>query len=161
MTATNKWKVKNEKWKIVTSFFILLLYSLPSYAGGVGYIDYDKVISEYLFAKSTQREIENKGIEIRKYLEQKEAEFKKLETPLQKQKFEASVQTELKTREQAFNDFKLKREEAVYTRIHAVSEKIRVNKELDAILDARSVFSGGVDITDELIKTLNTGGGIR
>ena len=47
-------------------------------------------------------------------------------------------------------------EEAVYSRIHAVSEKIRLEKGLDAILDERSVFSGGVDITDELIKKLNS-----
>ena len=106
------------------------------------------------------REVQKKNDEISKFLEAKEAEFNKLETPLQKQKFEASVQQELKVKEQALNDFKSKREEAVYKRIHAVSEKIRVNKGFDAILDARSVFSGGVDVTDEMIKTLNTGGGI-
>ncbi|MCQ2743710.1 MAG: OmpH family outer membrane protein [bacterium] len=149
-----------------TKLFFALLLTLalinsPAFAGGVGYINYDKVISEYLFAKSSNREIENKGKEIQKFLEQKELEFNKLETPLQKKKFEVSVQSELKTKEQAFNDFKQKREEAVYTRIHAVSEKIRVNKGFDAILDERSVFSGGTDITDELIKTLNSGGGIN
>ena len=56
---------------------------------------------------------------------------------------------------QTFNNFREKKEEEVYTRIHAVSEKIRLEKGLDAVLDARSVFSGGVDITDELIKKLN------
>lgn len=161
MTAINKLKVKSIKWKILLLLFALIIPTIPSFAGGVGYINYDKVLSEYLYAKSTSREIASKGAEIGKFLEQKEAEFKKLETPLQKQKFEASVQQELKTKEQAFNDFKIKREEAVYTRIHAVTEKIRLEKGLDAILDTRCVFSGGVDITDELIKTLNSGGGTR
>ena len=62
---------------------------------------------------------------------------------------------ELKAKEDAFNLFREKREEQVYTRIHAVTEKIRLEKGLDAILDARSVFSGGVDITNDLIQKLN------
>ena len=65
------------------------------------------------------------------------------------------MRVELKAKEDAFNSFREKREEQVYTRIHAVTEKIRLEKGLDAILDARSVFSGGVDITNDLIQKLN------
>lgn len=135
---------------------LALLLVLPSYAGGVGYIDYEKVLAECQFAKTTAREIETKAKEIEKYLENKEDEFSKLDSPVQRQKLEATVRNEMRTKETAFNDFREKREEAVYTRIHAVSEKIRLEKGLDAILDMRSVFSGGVDITDELIKKLNS-----
>lgn len=142
--------------KSVLSLFAIFIM-LPSYAGGVGYIDYQKVFENYQYAKTTMREIQTKETEIKKYLDAKEAEFDKLETPIQKKKFQATVQAEMKTKEAAFNDFREKREEAVYQRIHAVSEKIRLEKGLDAILDARSVFSGGVDITDTLIKTLNSG----
>ena len=82
-------------------------------------------------------------------------EFSKLETPLQKKKFQETVQAELATKEKAFNDFRAKREEEVYNRIHGVAEKVRLEKGLDVLIDARSVFSGGVDITDDLIKKLN------
>ena len=88
----------------------------------------------------------------------KEKEFNQLESALQKQKFETTVQAELKTKENAFNAFREKREDEVYNRIHAVAEKIRLEKGLDAIIDARSVFSGGVDITDVLIQRLNSMG---
>jgi Skp family chaperone for outer membrane proteins len=64
----------------------------------------------------------------------------------------------MKTKEKAFNDFRNKREEEVYQRIHAVAEKIRLEKGLDILLDARGVFSGGVDITDLLIQRLNANG---
>ena len=146
MTATN--------FKIVLTLFALLL-AIPSFAGGVGYIDYEKVLNECQFAKTTAREIETKAKEIEKYIENKEDEFSKLESPVQRQKLEVTVRNEMRTKETAFNDFREKREEAVYQRIHAVSEKIRLEKGLDAILDMRSVFSGGVDITEELIKKLN------
>lgn len=136
----------------------LFIFSSPSFAAGVGYINYEKVASEYQFAKASMREIETKGREIEQYLKAKEAEFSKLETPLQKQKFQETVQAELRTKEKAFNDFRNKREEEVYQRIHAVAEKIRLEKGLDVLIDARGVFSGGIDISETLIQRLNANG---
>ena len=136
----------------------LFIFSSPSFAAGVGYINYEKVASEYQFAKASMREIETKGREIEQYLKAKEAEFSKLETPLQKQKFQETVQAELRTKEKAFNDFRNKREEEVYQRIHAVAEKIRLEKDLDVLIDARGVFSGGIDISETLIQKLNANG---
>ena len=140
--------------KIITTILLLTL-TLPTFAGGVGYINYDKVIQNYQYAKNTLTQIETKNNEIKQYLMMKEAEFNKLESAVQKQKFEATAQAELRTKEQAFNDFRERKEEDVYNRIHAVTEKIRLEKGLDAIIDARSVFSGGVDITNDLIQKLN------
>ena len=137
----------------------LILFAAPCFAGGVGYINYEKVAANYTFAKNAMKEIEVKGNEIQQYLINKEAEFNKLESPIQKKKFEETVQAELKTKEAAFNAFRDKREEEVYTRIHAVAEKVRLEKNLDALLDARSVFSGGVDITEKKNKKLNSNGG--
>ena len=96
-----------------------------------------------------------------KLKQKKEAEFAKIESPLQKQKFEENVRNELKTKEAAFNAFRDKREDEVYKRIHAVAEKIRLEKGLDALIDSRAVFSGGVDITQDLIKLLNSNTQIR
>lgn len=140
-------------------FFIILgiiLFCSPVFAGGVGYINYDKVISNYQYAKNTLKEIETKNNEIQQYLIKKEEEFSKIESPVQKKKFEESVRVELQAKEKAFNVFREKKEDDVYNRIHAVSEKIRLEQNLDAILDARSIFSGGIDITDDLIKRLNS-----
>ena len=74
---------------------------------------------------------------------------------MQKKKFQETVASELEIKEKAFNQFREKREEEVYQRIHAVAEKIRLEKGLDVLIDARGVFSGGVDITDALIQKLN------
>lgn len=132
-----------------------LLITLPAFAGGIGYINYEKVSANYNFAKNSIIEIETKAREIDTFLKTKEIEFNKLETPLQKKKFQETVQAELKAKEDAFNKFREKREEEVYNRIHAVAEKIRLEKGYDVLLDARGVFSGGNDITDILIQKLN------
>ena len=133
----------------------LLLITAPCFAGGVGYINYEKVAANYTYAKNSMMEIETRAREIENFLRNKEIEFNKLETPLQKKKFQEVTQAELKAKEDAFNKFRERREEDVYNRIHGVAEKIRLEKQLDVLLDARGVFSGGVDITDALIQKLN------
>ena len=112
--------------KILTVLFLFM--ALPSFAGGVGYINYDKVVENYQYAKNSLREIETKNNEIQQYLMNKEKEFNQIESAVQKKKFEDTVRVELKTRENAFNSFREKREEEVYTRIYAVAEKIRLEK---------------------------------
>ena len=144
--------------KKVLLILSLLIFITPCFAGGVGYINYEKVASNYLYAKNVMQQIESKGREIEQYLRAKEAEFNKLETPLQKKKFQETVQAEMKTKEAAFNNFREKKEEEVYKRIYAVAEKIRLEKNLDVLIDARGVFSGGVDISDTLIQRLNQNG---
>jgi len=141
--------------KFLITLMVLGLFAETAFAGGVGYINYEKVAANYQFAKNSFTEIENKGKEIQKYLETKEEEFDRIESPVQRKKFEDTVRKELTAKEKAFNDFRTKREEEIYNRIHVVSEKIRMEKGLDAILDIRSVFSGGEDITDALIQKLN------
>lgn len=133
----------------------LLLLTSPCFAGGVGYINYEKVAANYTFARNSIMEVEMKSREIENYLKTKEIEFNKLETPLQKKKFQETVQAEMKIKEKNFDDFRTKREEEVYQRIHAVAEKIRLERQYDVLLDARGVFSGGNDITDILIQRLN------
>lgn len=141
-----------KKYLILLSLLILMS---PCFAGGVGYINYEKVVANYNYAKNSMIEIETRARELENFLRNKEIEFNKLETPLQKKKFQEATQAELKAKEDAFNKFREKREEDVYNRIHGVAEKIRLEKELDVLLDARGVFSGGVDITDALIQKLN------
>ena len=136
-------------------FFCFCISLTTVFASGVGYIDYEKIFHNYKYAQNSAQEIQQKEMEFRKYLEKKEEEYSKLETPLQRQKFEAAAQNEIAATEKNFIDYKEKKEEDVYNRIHAVCEKIRMEKGLDTLLDSRCVFSGGTDITDEVIKKLN------
>ena len=74
--------------KKLVLILILLSIVLPGFASGVGYINYEKVIENYQLAKNNLREIETKNAEIEQYLIQKEEEFNKIESPIQKKKFE-------------------------------------------------------------------------
>lgn len=123
-------------------------------AGGVGYIDYLKVIDNYDYAKKVTKEIDAKGLEMQQYLVDKEKEYKSLDTPLKKQTFEQRTAQEFKAKEQAYVTLKQKREQEVYTKIREAAKTVMVEQKLDAVMDQRGVFVGGLDITDMVINKL-------
>jgi len=125
-------------------------------AGGVGYIDYAKVIDNYDYAKQVTKEVDAKGLEMQQYLVDKEKEYKMLDTPLKKQTFEQKTAQEFKAKEEAYMNLKNKREQEVYNKIREAAKAVMVEQKLDAIMDQRGVFVGGLDITDMVINKLKS-----
>ena len=123
-------------------------------AGGVGYIDYTKVIDNYDYAKKAIKEVDAKGLEMQQYLVDKEKEYKSLDTPLKKQSFEQRTAQEFKAKEDAYIALKNKREQEVYTKIREAAKAVMVEHKLDAVMNQAGVFVGGVDITDMVINKL-------
>ena len=126
-------------------------------AAGIGYIDYVKVIDNYDYAKKAIKEVDAKGLEMQQYLVDKEKEYKALDTPLKKQTFEQSTAQEFKTKEQAYIALKTKREQEVYNKIREAAKAVMVEHKLDAIMNQKDVFVGGMDITDMVINKLKMG----
>ena len=123
-------------------------------AGGVGYIDYVKVIDNYDYAKKVTKEVDAKGLEMQQYLVDKEKEYKSLDTPLKKQSFEQRTAQEFKAKEEAYIALKYKREQEVYTKIREAAKAVMVEHKLDAVMNHAGVFVGGIDITDMVINKL-------
>lgn len=126
-------------------------------AAGIGYIDYVKVIDNYDYAKKAIKEVDAKGLEMQQYLVDKEKEYKALDTPLKKQTFEQRTAQEFKTKEQAYIALKTKREQEVYNKIREAAKAVMVEHKLDAIMNQKDVFVGGMDITDMVINKLKMG----
>ena len=49
------------------------------------------------------------------------------------------------------------KEEQVYNKIQAAAKQVLVEQKLDAIVDYRVIFVGGVDISDLVIQKLKSG----
>lgn len=142
--------------KMALAALSVLIATGAVYAGGVGYIDYVKVIDNYEYAQRVTKEVDAKGLEMQQYLVDKEKEYKALDTPLKKQAFEQKTAQEFKAREDAYVSLKAKREQEVYDKIREAAKAVMVEQKLDAIMDQRGVFVGGVDITDSVINKLKS-----
>ena len=142
--------------KVILSTLAVVLCTSSAFAGGVGYIDYVKVIENFDYAKQVTKEVDAKGLEMQQYLVDKEKEYKNLDTPLKKQTFEEKTAQEFRTKEASYIALKTKREQEVYDKIKAAAKAVMVEQKLDAIMDSRGVFVGGVDVSDSIISKLKT-----
>ena len=136
---------------------LVLAIANQANAAGVGYIDYQKVQQNFSFAQQAIKEIDSKALEMQQYMVDKEKQYKSLDTPLKKQNFEEQTAREFKLKEEAYIRLKATKEEQVYNKIQAATKQVLVEQRLDAIVDYRVIFVGGVDISDLVIQKLKTG----
>lgn len=126
-------------------------------AGGVGYINYPKVQDNFPFAQAAIKEVDAKGLELQQYMVDKEKQYKALDTPLKKQNFEDATAREFNAKQEALLKLKTQKEEQVYNKIQAAAKQVLVEQKLDAIVDFRVIFVGGIDISDLVIQKLKSG----
>lgn len=144
---------------MVLTVLVMGLVSLGgvAQAEGLGFINYKKVQDNYSFAKDAIKEVDAKGLELQQYLVDKEKEFKALDTPVKKKNFEDKTAKEFKIKQDAYIAMKTQKEEAVYNKIQAAAKQVLIEQKLDAIVDFRIIFVGGIDITDLVIQKLSGG----
>ena len=144
--------------KLFTASVIIIfcMINVQVFAEGIGFVDYKKVQDNYDYAKTGAKEVDNKALELQQFIVDKEKQYKMLETPLKKQNFENATKKEFEKRQNDYVTFKLKKEEEVYNRIQEASKKVLVEHKLDAILDYRVIFVGGIDVTDLVIAKLKS-----
>ncbi len=128
-----------------------------AFAGGIGYIDYGKVQENYPLAQQAIKEVDAKALELQQFMVDKEKQYKALDTPLKKQNFEEATSRELDAKQDEYARLRTQKEEMVYNNIQAAAKKVLVEQGLDAILDYRVIFVGGVDITNQVIQKLKSG----
>lgn len=143
----------------VLAILALGLASLNSaaQAGGVGFINYKKVQENYTYAKEAIKQVDAKALELQQYLVDKEKEFKALDTPVKKKNFEEKTAQDFKVKQDAYLKLKSEKEELVYGKIQDAAKQILIEQQLEAIVDFRIIFVGGIDITDLVIQKLNGG----
>lgn len=141
---------------MVVAVLVLFLTSLRStaQAEGIGFINYKKIQENYSYAKEAAKEVDAKALEMQQYLVDKEKEFKALDTPVKKKNFEEKTAKEFQAKQTAYLKLKAEKEDAVYSKIQAAAKQILIEQKLDAVVDFRVIFVGGVDITDLVIQKL-------
>lgn len=146
--------MKNMK-NLILGLFVFVLSANISFAGGVGYIDYLKVQENYSFAKEAAKEIDAKSLELQQYLFDKEKQYKNLDTPLKRKNFEEKTKQEFMAKQDAFTKLRSSKEEVVFNKIREAANQVLVEQQLDAVVDNRVIFVGGIDITNLVINKLN------
>ena len=123
----------------------------------IGYVNYKTVESNYEFAKNAYKEIDTKYLELQQYLMDKEKQYKNIDSPINKKNFEDQVQKDFKAKNDEFTKLKMKRAEEVESNILQATKAVAADKKIDVVLDYRVIFTGGIDISQDVINYLNSG----
>lgn len=144
---------------IVTATLGVMLFSMTgANAANVGYIDYTKVQANYPAAQAAIKEIDSQSLALQQYMVDKEKQYKALDTPLKKQNFEDMTSREFQAKQDSLEKLKAQKDEQIYARIQTAAKQVLVEQKLDAIVDYRVIFVGGVDISDLVIQKLKVAG---
>ncbi len=141
---------------ILTALLVMVAANLSANAMTIGYADFQKVLSEYSYARSAYKDLDNKMLELQQYAIDKDKQYKAIESPLQKKTFEEQIQKEFKVKEDRIYDLKSQKEKIIRDNVLAASKAVAASKKLDIILDYGVVYAGGVDVTNDIIQYLNT-----
>ncbi len=139
------------------SLLLALLIITPVFADTIGSINYREVVTNYSKAKSAQNEIEDRANELQQFLLVKEKEFKKIESPVQKKSFEEQTAKLFAQKQDAYQKYKAKKEKEIDDAIVAAIKTVAIENKVTSVMDARVMFFGAVDLTQQVIKKLNTG----
>lgn len=145
------------KNKILALLLALTMVS-PVFAYTVGSVNYREILQNYSRAKAVQSEIEDRENSMQRFLLDKEKEFKKIQSPVQKKSFEEQTAKAFAQQQAAYQSFKNKKEKEIDDAIVDVIKSVAIENKIDTVMDARVMFFGAVDITQKVITKLNIGG---
>ena len=124
-------------------------------ADTIGVVDFDKVVDNYTRVKTVSNEISDKFAEIQRYTLDKEREYKKLSTPLERKNFEEATARELSKKQEAYLKLKEKKESEIDLAIKNAVKQVALESKVTTVVEKSVVFFGGVDLTDKVVKRLN------
>ena len=150
--------MKNLKSLFITAAIVTIFSGLQvkTEAQTIGYVNYKTVESNYEFAKNAYKEIDTKYLELQQYLMDKEKQYKNIDSPINKKNFEDQVQKDFKAKNDEFTKLKMKRAEEVENNILQATKAVAADKKIDVVLDYRVIFTGGTDLSQDVINYLNS-----
>ncbi len=139
----------------IIALCLTLFMTLPAFAETVGMVNYRQLVANYAKAKAAMSELEDKTNELQRYLLDKEKEFKKIDSAVQKKNFEDQTARAFAQKQDALEKYRQKKESEIDAAITSAIKQVAAENKIDTVLDSRVVFFGGVDITDKVLKKLN------
>lgn len=138
------------------SLMAILFMGNIAQAETIGVVDFDKIVDNYSKVKLLSDEISDKYSEIQRYTLDKEREYKKLSTPLERKNFEEATARELSKKQEAYLKLKEKKEAEIDASIKNAIKQVALETKVGTVVENSVVFFGGIDLTDKVVKVLNS-----
>lgn len=129
--------------------------SVSVIAQTIGVVDADKVLTNYSKAQDVEADLKVKEAEIQKFIADAQKQIKDAATPVEKNNLEKKLSEEFKTKQTEYRKMQVTESEKINNDIITAIKTIAKDKSIDMVLAKGAVFSGGTDLTDEVLGKLN------
>lgn len=145
--------------KKLLTITLLLLSNIAVFGDSIGYIDTQRIMSEYSAVKEFEITLEKQQ---EKYLKKVEESEKKIQKARDKKKSDKDIekliqeaQAELFPLQQSILQSKTAMENQIIGKISAVSQIVAKEHDIDVVINKSALLSGGFDLTEFVLNKLN------
>ena len=138
---------------------ITLTASSSIFADNIGFVDLEKVLTNYNKAQTYQTDLQKKREDYQKFFQERQ---KKLEEAKEKNKSEkdlkrmiGEMEEELKGKQEELFRFEAEFQRSILNEVTNASQKVAKEYGIDIVMDKRVIYSGGFDLTDFVVRRLN------
>ncbi|OGH99325.1 MAG: hypothetical protein A2039_03625 [Candidatus Melainabacteria bacterium GWA2_34_9] len=141
---------------LLAVMFVMFGYSAKSYAEGTAVIDLDKIRENYTVAQELSADLKIKEAELQKFVIDAQKQMQEAKSPLEKNNLEAKLGEQFNIKRNAYAKDQTQKWGVIEDTVIKIIKEVSSSKKFDLVLNKQVVIDGGSDITDEVIKKLNT-----
>lgn len=134
---------------------VMFVAPIATSAQTIGTVDADKIIANYTKAQDVEAELKVQEAEIQKFIAEAQRKIKAASTPVEKSNLEKELSEEFRTKQTTYRQMQLDESKKINEDIIAAIEAIATQKSIDLVLAKGAVFVGGLDITEQVLTSLN------
>lgn len=140
--------------KKISLLLLLLLFTSTAFAAVVGYVDYDYIYENYSKSKEYTTKINAKAKEIKDYVQETQKQINKVTELDTKNKTIVDRKAGLEKLKKEYSSLIAQQEKLVRTKVKKAGETVRIQKELEIIVNKKTWVTGGVDCTADILKAI-------
>ncbi len=138
---------------------VILTAAHSAYADNIGYIDMERLLPSLKEGREIQVELQKKREEYQKTLETKQKEIdqarKDKKSDEELQKMMSKIESELRPVQEQILQNEAEVQNRILSKVKEFSKVVAKQYGIDVVVDKRSIFSGGFDLTDFVVEKLN------
>lgn len=142
--------------KKIVLLLLMMLLATPAFAAKYASVDIDKVLNGYSKTQNLNTNFQKQEADIRVYMLDAQKKVVSAKTDAERKALEDKYGKELQTKMEAIQKAKLNALKDLEVDVKAAIQSVGKSGNYDLILPVTSAFYGATDISDQVIKILNT-----
>ncbi len=148
-----------KKLVIAAALIGVVLNATSAFADNLGYVDFDKIVTNSKEAKTLREVLTTKQADLQKLFDDKNKDIEKARKANKKdndiKKMVEKIQKELQPKQEELQQLTLEGQNSILAKIKTAAQTVGKTVGIDVVIDKRMVITGGYDLTDLVLEQIN------